>query len=428
MGKKLTNCTAIAGFLLIVLSFYSLYSLELSYGTTQIGEEDNTTLAAGYEAESASDNAAALASLEVQPSAADTHIRDGASSSNNFGDKTSIWLKKAIVGFQRRGILSFDFSALDDSAVIESAYLDLYYFSNSIGNDPAGETVEVNRLTQTGWVEGEATWNDYKSATPWTMAGGDYTVTDQAAAIMPGGFGFVRWTVTEQVRHAQSNTSEIAHMLVKFSSSAASNAAARFLSKESGDPSRHPRLIINYTMNGVVERPAPAPVEKTGQTTSYAPGDDGDLQRGVAWPIPRFTINGDGTVTDNLTNLIWDQNGNRFGPQNWHTALSNCNNLADNGGDLTDGSVAGDWHLANVKEYQSLFHYGVYDPGVPDTLGIGKRSQGDPFNNVGAADYWTSTTQPADTIRAHKVFLGDSGTDNLDKTLNILGWCVRGGQ
>ena len=57
----------------------------------------------------------------------------------------------------------------------------------------------------------------------------------------------------------------------------------------------------------------PAPVHKTGQTTSYATGDDGDLEKGVAWPNPRFTDNSDGTVTDNLTGLIWLKNANCFG-------------------------------------------------------------------------------------------------------------------
>ena len=54
----------------------------------------------------------------------------------------------------------------------------------------------------------------------------------------------------------------------------------------------------------------PAMVPKTGQTTGYATGDDGALQKGVAWPNPRFTDNGDGTVTDNLTGLIWLKNAN----------------------------------------------------------------------------------------------------------------------
>jgi hypothetical protein len=39
----------------------------------------------------------------------------------------------------------------------------------------------------------------------------------------------------------------------------------------------------------------PAFVEKTGQTESYAEGDDGDWQAGVNLPIPRFTDNGDGS-------------------------------------------------------------------------------------------------------------------------------------
>ena len=38
--------------------------------------------------------------------------------------------------------------------------------------------------------------------------------------------------------------------------------------------------------------PPPIPVlinlPKTGQTTSYHPGDDGELRAGVTWPSPRF--------------------------------------------------------------------------------------------------------------------------------------------
>ena len=44
---------------------------------------------------------------------------------------------------------------------------------------------------------------------------------------------------------------------------------------------------------------------KTGQTSSFASGDDGSIQAGVGWQGARFKDNGDGTVTDNLTGLIW---------------------------------------------------------------------------------------------------------------------------
>jgi hypothetical protein len=55
---------------------------------------------------------------------------------------------------------------------------------------------------------------------------------------------------------------------------------------------------------------APAPVPRTGQTTSYAASDDGALQRGVVLPTPRFTDNSNGMITDNLTGLIWLKNAN----------------------------------------------------------------------------------------------------------------------
>ncbi len=58
---------------------------------------------------------------------------------------------------------------------------------------------------------------------------------------------------------------------------------------------------------------AAAPVPRTGQTTSYAVRDDGALQKGVAWPTPRFTDNNNGTITDNLTGLIWLKNANCIG-------------------------------------------------------------------------------------------------------------------
>lgn len=66
---------------------------------------------------------------------------------------------------------------------------------------------------------------------------------------------------------------------------------------------------------------------KTGQTSRQDPIDDGDLQKGVAWPEPRFTDNGDGKVTDNQTRLIWLMEANCWGLLSWHDALVKCNDL-----------------------------------------------------------------------------------------------------
>ena len=80
-------------------------------------------------------------------------------------------------------------------------------------------------------------------------------------------------------------------------------------------------------------------VGKTGQTTSYTEGDDGDLERGVTLANPRFTDNSDGTVTDNLTDLIWLKNANAFNRRPWNQAFTYCNDLVAGGFD--------DWRLPN---------------------------------------------------------------------------------
>lgn len=63
-------------------------------------------------------------------------------------------------------------------------------------------------------------------------------------------------------------------------------------------------------------------IHQTGQTTSYAEGDDGAVQMGAAATTPRFTDNSNGTVTDTLTGLVWLTNANCYGQQTWATAMT----------------------------------------------------------------------------------------------------------
>ena len=181
-----------------------------------------------------------------------------------------------------------------------------------------------------------------------------------------------------------------------------------------------------------------AGVPKTGQTTKYADGDDGDLEKGVAWPSPRFTDNSDGTVTDNLTGLIWLKNANcAGGTANWATALSYSNALYDGctscfGGStdcgLSDGSTAGQWRLPNVRELFSLIHWGVFNPAVPNTAGTGQWTSGDPFTGVQLGLYWSSTTCANYTSYAWHVDLFNGIVDGDGKTNAFYVWPVRGGQ
>jgi hypothetical protein len=121
----------------------------------------------------------------------------------------------------------------------------------------------------------------------------------------------------------------------------------------------------------------------TGQTTSYATGDDATQTKAVAWPAKRFTDNADGTVTDNLTGLIWLKNAGCFTPTLWAAALTDANQLASGACGLTDHSKAGDWRLPNINELESIIDVSASSPAL---------TAGNPFTNVSDAIYWSSTS------------------------------------
>ncbi|MFP4068328.1 MAG: DUF1566 domain-containing protein, partial [Spirochaetaceae bacterium] len=132
----------------------------------------------------------------------------------------------------------------------------------------------------------------------------------------------------------------------------------------------------------------PAELPKTGQTDTYAPVDDGDLQTGVAWPNPRFESNGDETITDRLTGLVWTQDGDSPGPaacdntgeqMTWQEAL-------DHVACLNEEEYLGfdDWRLPNVNELESLYHAG--EESSREWL----NDQG--FSNLNSGAHWSSTS------------------------------------
>ena len=163
-----------------------------------------------------------------------------------------------------------------------------------------------------------------------------------------------------------------------------------------------------------------AAVPKTGQTYAYETGDDGDLEKGVALPSPRFTDNSNGTITDNLTGLIWLKNANFMaGTRTWANALTDCATLNSGEGGLTDGSVEGNWRLPNAKELYSLIDLGGFDPALPS---------GHPFTGVQSVSYWSSSTFQSGWSYAWYVDLAGGGVLAGLKTTTYSVWPVRGGQ
>lgn len=112
--------------------------------------------------------------------------------------------------------------------------------------------------------------------------------------------------------------------------------------------------------------------------------------RGGNYGVNEFVDNGDGTITDHSTDLMWMQADNGTGID-WQNALVYAENF----------ELAGykDWRLPNVKELQGIVDYS-YSPSAPEVENQGAAI--DPLfyctpivNEGGDPDfgyYWTSTS------------------------------------
>jgi hypothetical protein len=152
---------------------------------------------------------------------------------------------------------------------------------------------------------------------------------------------------------------------------------------------------------------------KTGQTVSYAMGDDGSIEAGIEWPTARFTDNGDGTVTDNLTGLMWLRDGGCF-RKNWSTALSTITDFKSNPRKYTCLGYTGsynDWRLPNVNELESLVNYGTSDTSK------WLNTQG--FVNMKSSSYWSSTTYQGSTTQAWMIKM-NNGLESQSGKSNTL--------
>lgn len=153
--------------------------------------------------------------------------------------------------------------------------------------------------------------------------------------------------------------------------------------------------------------PASANLLKTGQTTSYATGDDGELEKGIALNIQRTTIGGGAVVKDFNTGLMWVadpesagcNNGNGF---TWTNAQPFAGNLTFAG--------FSDWRTPNVKEMLSTVTFELY------TASWGGYYTPTEFWYLGGGnyfpdrkDFWTSTTHGENTGQAWVINV--AGTD-----------------
>jgi hypothetical protein len=163
-------------------------------------------------------------------------------------------------------------------------------------------------------------------------------------------------------------------------------------------------------------------------------GQDGAERPGMAWPNPRFTDNNDGTVTDNMTELVWLKTGacpvffeNDTAGYNrtWPEAMDAVQQLATGYCGLTDGSMAKDWRLPTINELLSLVHRDYVNPALSNAAGTDQWSSNDPFSTVWSVHYWTSTTTARDPGYAWSVNLNFGNSWSFSKAEQHYIWPVR---
>ena len=122
-----------------------------------------------------------------------------------------------------------------------------------------------------------------------------------------------------------------------------------------------------------------------------------------------FIDNGDGTVTDTSTELMWQQE--TASAMNWEAAIVYCEGL----------SLAGhnDWRLPTIKELASIVDLAKYNPAIDTGY----------FPNTVSSYYWSSTTDAYFTDNAWLVHFGSGhGGHVCHKSDSYYARAVRGGQ
>ena len=134
----------------------------------------------------------------------------------------------------------------------------------------------------------------------------------------------------------------------------------------------------------------------TGQKQSYTNtfGEDNDFNINT----PFFLLHGNGTVTDTVTSLMWQQTDG--GEMTWDKAIAYCDTL-------TLGGYR-DWRLPNAHESFSILNHQYTNPALDPAV----------FAKTGAEYWWTSTAQPNDNTKAWATNAG-GGIGNHPKAETI---------
>lgn len=178
-----------------------------------------------------------------------------------------------------------------------------------------------------------------------------------------------------------------------------------------------PAFIICLFSFYIANAAPPAPVPRTGQIFSHAAGDDGAYKNGVAWPDPRFTDHGNGTVTDNLTGLMWTKDSTSN-----DRSICNLVKRSEYAACLNSNAYLGynDWRISNVREIERLVDISNHGPALPARH---------PFNITTNAYIHSSSANTSLALSTIEFSSGGSNTHGAYIVANDLNiWPVRSSQ
>ncbi|MGB0716534.1 MAG: DUF1566 domain-containing protein [Phycisphaerae bacterium] len=163
-----------------------------------------------------------------------------------------------------------------------------------------------------------------------------------------------------------------------------------------------------------------ASVAATGQIESFADGDDGSSQVGISLSGARFVENGDGTVTDELTGLMWLRDAGCQGSGSWEQAIAAATSFNRNRKVAScEGysAVHTDWRVPNRRELMTLVDFSQHEPVLPaDHPFVG-------VDTVGG--FWTSTSFAANADLAWFVDMATGSIEDDAKGSRRNIWLVR---
>lgn len=201
-------------------------------------------------------------------------------------------------------------------------------------------------------------------------------------------------------------------------------------------------IVLDVNIFGVTGTALPAQPLKTGQTTSYGTGSDGNLQKGVA---RAFTDNGDGTITDTKTGLMWEKksdDGSIHDKDNAYTWGMSVAPYTMNGTMMTTFLAAlnaapcfagyCDWRIPSEFELYTLVNLQIAYPGPTvhsafNSCAAGCAATSPTCSCTQPNYYWSSTTYQNFADNAWGVYFYDGYTGAHYKTYNGYVRAVRAG-